>query len=186
MRRACIFLVFVFLIQSCIPLRVAPKIDDYNVGKGKNFKRSLPEREMFIFEDPKEAYMFYDCVDMKYGLNNDNVYDDIPFEIDDKQYFFSFYETEIQDKYLNLFPFVADISLNAALDNDDMEPILSDKAEGVRRNGNWYIAIEVYSDTEKDCLTINPLSRKVVLEYLRDLKNEYLATHNYNELIFKN
>ncbi len=154
--------------------------------QGQRFERNLPQREMFIFEDPKEAYMFYNYVDLKNALNNDNVYDDVPFEIDEKQYFFSFYETEIPDKQLNLFPFIADIFLNAAIGNDAIEPILSNRLEEIQRIGNWYIAIEVYTDTEKDCLALKSLSRETVLKYLRDLKEEYLSTNNYNELVFKN
>ena len=79
-----------------------------------------------------------------------------------------------------------DVFANAALGNEDMEPIFSDGDVGCSRVGNWYIAIEVYSDSEKDCLQENSLSRKSVLEYLRNLKSEYLNTHNYNEIVFKN
>jgi len=46
--------------------------------------------------------------------------------------------------------------------------------------------MEVFSDTEKDCLREGSVSRDIVLSYLRDLKNEYLATDNYNEVVFKN
>lgn len=186
MKSILLFFLSTLLLSSCIPLRVAPKISDYNVVRGKSFKRSLPKREMFIFQDPKDANMFYNYVDVKFNLNDEDVYDDVPFSIDGDQYFFSFYETEITDKTLNLFPFVADVFLNAALGNDEMEPILSEGAEGIHRQGNWYVAIEVYSDTETDCLKINSLSRIPVLKYLSRLKNEYLATHNYNELVFKN
>lgn len=54
------------------------------------------------------------------------------------------------------------------------------------RTGSWYIAMEVFSDLEGDCLLEGAVSRDVVLSYLRDLKNEYLATDNYNEIVFKN
>jgi len=67
---------------------------------------------MYIFEDPKDANEFYNYVNTKYNLNNKNGYDDVPFMIDGKQYFFSFYETEIKDKSINLFPVVADVLLN--------------------------------------------------------------------------
>ncbi|MBT8297081.1 MAG: hypothetical protein HKP42_09440 [Maribacter sp.] len=175
-----------FLVSSCIPLRIAPDIDDYRVTKGKAFKRVLPEREMFVFEDPKDADQFYNYVDTKYQLNNERVYDDVPFTIGEQQFFFSFYEVEIPDKSLNLLPVVLDIFTNAALGHDEMDPIFSDGDAGFSRVGNWYVAIEVYSDLEKDCLQMNSLSREAVLEYLRTLKKEYLSTHNYNEVVFKN
>lgn len=177
-----LFLVALFL-NSCIPLRIAPSISDYNVTKGKKFKRSLSRRQMFIFEDPKQANQFYDYVNTKYHLEHENVYDDIPFEMNGEQYFFSFYEVEIPDKAINLFPVVTSILFNAAIgtleDAEIAEPTMA-------RSDNWYLAIEVYSDLEKDCLEINSLSREVVLKYLRALKKEYLSTHNYNEVVFKN
>lgn len=175
-----------FILTSCIPLRIAPNIDDYRITKGKTFKKELPQREMFVFEDPKDADQFYNYVDAKFQLNNENVYDDVPFTIGEQQYFFSFYEVEIPDKSINLIPVVLDVFTNAALGNDEIDPIFSEEDVGYSRVGNWYIAIEVYSDLEKDCLQMNSLSREAVLEYLRTLKKEYLSTHNYDEVVFEN
>jgi len=186
MKKVGIFILFCFLIQSCIPLRIAPNIEDYKVTKGKKFKRSLPKREMFVFEDSKDANHFYDYANKKFLLDHQNVYDNIPFSTAGQQYFFSFYEVEIPNKAINLFPVFFDVFLNAALGNEDMEPYLSEDSETILRKGNWYIAIEVYNDYEKDCLHKNSLSRTSILNYLRDLKKEYLSTHNYNEVVFKN
>ncbi len=138
---------------------------------------------MFIFEDPKEANEFYNYVNTKYHLENENVYDDVPFKINGEQYFFSFYEVEIPDKAINFLPFVTSILFNAATGHfEDAE--IADPT--MARINNWYLAIEVYSDLEKDCLKTDSLSREVVLKYLRALKKEYLSTHNYNEVVFKN
>ncbi len=176
----------VFFLSSCIPLRIAPDIDDYRITRGKSFKRNLPKREMFVFEDPKDADHFYDYVNTRFQLNNENVYDDVPFKLEERQYFFSFYEIEIPDKSINFIPIIFDVFVNAALGNEDMDPIFSDGNAGYSRVGNWYIAIEVYNDLEKDSLQVNSLSREAVLEYLRTLKEEYLSIHNYNEVVFKN
>ena len=165
--------------QSCIPIRIAPNIDDYKVTKGKKFKRSLPKREMFVFEDSKDINHFYNYVDTKFQLNHENVYDDVPFMLNGVQYFFSFYEVEIPTKIVNLGGVVAD----AMLDDAGVGPIFEDSYAS--RKGHWYIAIEVYNDFEKDCLQDDALSREAVLKYLRALKQEYLITHNYNETIFK-
>ena len=182
-----LLLVFVlFLLQSCIPLRIAPKIEDYKITKGKKFKRSLPKRQMFIFEDAKEAEQFYNFVNLKFQLEHSKVYDDVPFEIDAKQYFFAWYEVEIPDKSINLLPVFFDLFLNVALGNEDMESYVSDDDNTYSRKGNWYLALEVYSDSEPDCLAETSLSREAVLKYLRALKKEYLVTHNYNETVFKN
>jgi len=183
MKKLLCVIASVALLNSCIPVRIAPSISDYNVTKGKKFKRSLSKRQMFIFEDPKEVNQFYNYVNTKYDLQHIDVYDNVPFKINGEQYFFSFYEVEIPDKTINLTPMITSVMFNALIgdfeDADIDEPTMS-------RNGNWYLAIEVYSDLEKDCLEINSLSREVVLKYLRALKKEYLSTHNYNEIVFKN
>ena len=181
-----LFLVFgIFLFQSCIPLRVAPQIDDYKIAKGKRFKRSLSKRQMFIFEDEKEAEQFYSFVNTKFQLNDENVYDDVPFKIAGTQYFLAWYEVEIPDKTLNLAPMFFQLFVGAALGSDD--PLENYNGDGdMVRKDNWYIALEVYNDLDPDCLVENSLSRAAVLKYLRALKKEYLNTHNYNETVFKN
>ena len=135
---------------------------------------------MFVFEDTKDNNHFYNYVNTKFQLNNENVYDDVPFTQNGIQYFFSFYEVEIPTKTINLVGFVADAMLGEA----GIDPIFEDSYDS--RKEHWYIAIEVYSDLEKDCLQVDSLSREVVLKYLRTLKHEYLITHNHNETVFKN
>ena len=179
-------IILFFLLASCIPLRIAPEIEDYRITKGHSFKKELPNRIMFVFEDPKDAGQFYNYINVTFQLNNENVYDDVPFTIENQQFFFSFYEVEIPDKSINLIPVLFDVLVNEAVGNEETDPILSDEDAGYSRVGHWYIAIEVYSDLEEDCLQMNSLSREVVLDYLRFLKKEYLSTHNYNEVVFKN
>ncbi len=183
MKRILLVMSLILIMESCIPIRIAPNINDYEITKGKNFKKSLPRRQMFIFEDPKEANHFYDYINTKFNLDDTNVYDDVPFNINGQQYFLSFYETEIPNKTINLLPTISSALFNAAIGNTDNEDISDPE---MVRNGNWYIAIEVYNDIEKDCLSDDSLSRTQVLKYLRDLKKEYLSTHNYNEVIFTN
>lgn len=180
MNKYLLVICFVLILQSCIPIRIAPTIDDYKLSKGKRFKKSLPKREMFIFNDAKDAEEFYNFVNIKFQLNDENVYDDVPFIYGDDQFFFSWYEVEIPNKSINLLP----IFIDAALTASDMDPVLENNYSS--RKGNWYLAIEVYNDLEADCLAENSLSKEKVLKYLRALKTEYLATHNYNETIFKN
>ena len=134
---------------------------------------------MFVFEDPKDVDAFYNYINTKYQLNYMLVDTDVPFKIMQRQYYFSFYEVEIPTKTINL----AQIFIDAALENNAMDPIFVDSYSS--RIGSYYIAIEVYNDEENDCLHENSLSRTYVLEYLRALKNEYLTTHNYNEVSFK-
>jgi hypothetical protein len=180
--RKSLLLVFVLGISiSCIPLRIAPNIKDYKLTKGKRFKKGLPQKTVFVFEDPKEANEFYNYINTKFQLDDYFVDVEVPFQIDGTNYFLSFYEVEIPTKTINLIPLALDGILNQAA---DMDPVFDELHTS--RIGNWYIAIEVFNDQEQDCLSEGSVSRDVVLPYLRELKSEYLATSNYNEVVFKN
>ncbi len=172
----------VFLLHSCIPIRIAPSISDYKVTKGKRFKRGLPKKTVFVFEDPKQAGEFYDYINTKYQLDDYYVDVQVPFTVGGDNHYFSFYEVEIKDKTLNMFPALFNAVMNEALGSEEDEYI---SGEDILERENWFIAMEVFSDSEKDCLHKDSPSRKQVLAYLRDLKKEYLATHNYNEVLFK-
>ncbi|AYN66069.1 hypothetical protein D1013_01070 [Euzebyella marina] len=184
MTRTIIAITAFFLFSSCVPVRIAPSIQDYKVMKGRRFKKGLSKRYFFIFEDPKEANQFYNYVNTKFELQHQNVYDDIPFKVDGEQFFFAFYEVNIPNKTLNFGPAIFNSVVSSALNYDDEHEFIS--GNHVTRNENWYVALEVYSDLEKDCLNPNSLSKEYVLTYLRYLKKEYLTTHNYNETLFKN
>ncbi|WP_343486883.1 hypothetical protein [Allomuricauda sp. d1] len=173
-------------LYSCIPLSIAPNIKDYKITKGKRFKRGLPKKTVFVFEDPKDAEHFYNYVNTKFNLQDYYVDVEVPFQLDGHNYFFSYYEVEKKDKTLNLFPLMVDATVNAALNNEDFETYLASEENSIQREHSWYIAIEVFSDVEKDCLHENYANRAAILTYLRDLKKEYLSTHNYNEVVFKN
>lgn len=181
MKRFLIILMSALCVSSCIPLRIAPNIKDYKITKGKKFKRGLPKKTVFVFEDPKDANEFYQYINTKFKLNDYYVDVEVPFEIEGNTFFFSFYEVEIPTKTINLIPLVIDGVLSQAA---DMEPMLEEVHTS--RTGNWYIALEVFSHSEDDALKEGCVSRDLVLPYLRDLKNEYLSTHNYNEVVFKN
>ncbi|MBC6997575.1 hypothetical protein [Cytophaga sp. FL35] len=176
-------ILFVFVISSCIPVRVAPSIKDYKVTKGKRFKKGLSKRNFFVFEDPKKANEFYDYVNTKFQLKGFNVQDDVPFIIGQDQYYFAFYEVSIPNKTLNLAPTIFNVAVSRALALEDNEEFVP--AEEIIRKDRWYIAKEVYSDMQTDCLMKDSFSKESVLAYLRALKDEYLTTHNYNETLFR-
>lgn len=180
--RKSLFLVFVLgIFISCIPLRIAPNIKEDKLTKGKRFKKGLPDKTVFVFEDPKDANEFYNYINTKFQLNDYFVDVEVPFEIEGSTYYFSFYEVEIPTKTINLVPLVLDGILSQAA---DMDPVFDELHTS--RVGNWYIAMEVFNDLEKDCLREGSVSRDIVLPYLRELKSEYLTTNNYNEVVFKN
>ncbi|BFP41118.1 hypothetical protein FGF1_19630 [Flavobacteriaceae bacterium GF1] len=186
MRNLSIILLGFFLVSSCIPLRVAPRISDYKTVKGKRFKKGLPKKTVFVFEDPKQAGHFYDYINTKFNLQDYYVDVEVPFQIDDNDYFFSFYEVEKKDKAINLIPLLFDVTMNAAFANEEFETYTATDENTIYRSGNYYIVMEVFSKMEKDCLHDDYVNRARVLTYLRSLKEEYLSTHNYNEVVFKN
>ncbi|WP_413996445.1 hypothetical protein [Maribacter sp. 2307ULW6-5] len=161
-------------------MRIAPNIKDYSLKEGKKFKRSLPTRNMFIFPDPKPANEFYKFVNIKFNLKHQKVHDDVPFRLNGKTYFFSFYEVNIPDKTVNLVP----LAVDAALANANLPTLLESTYE--TRKGNWYVAIEVYHDGEYDSLAPEAPDREALTAYFRELKNAYLETDYYHEALFKN
>ncbi|MEO9512882.1 MAG: hypothetical protein ABJN84_05810 [Flavobacteriaceae bacterium] len=181
MKKILLLSVFLVVFCSCIPIRIAPNIKDYKITKGKRFKRGLPKKTVFVFEDPKDADEFYNYINTKFQLKDYYVDTEVPFTIENETFYFSFYEVEIPTKTINLIPLVVDGIISQTT---EMDPMLEDVHSF--RIGNWYIAIEVFSGTGKDCLKEDSISKDMVLPYLRKLKQEYISTHNYNEVVFKN
>lgn len=77
--KSLITVLIVLFITSCIPLRIAPKIDTDKVKVARKFKRGLPNQYAFIFEDPKEADEFYYYINDKFDLNFDLVESNVLF-----------------------------------------------------------------------------------------------------------
>ena len=73
-------------------------------------------------ENPKAANEFYDYINVKYDLHDNNVYDDVPFMLEDKLSFFSFYEFEVKDKAIPILGIFADVLLSRALDSEEYQP----------------------------------------------------------------
>jgi hypothetical protein len=174
-----VLFIFSVLITSCIPLSIAPSIEDYKLVKGKRFKRKLPRYKTFIFEDPKKAGEFYQFADAKFNLQDEVIERMISFTLDDKEFYFSFYEVQKKTRTINLLPMVID----SKLDSKGIDPILED--DYLSRSGYWYLAISIIDTEEKDCLDENHKDYNKILSYLKDFKEEYLTTHNYLETVLK-
>ena len=172
-------LLTLLLLTSCIPLRIAPTIKDNKVMLAKKFKRDLPRFHSFIFKDPKDADEFYNFINMKYDLKHKDVEWNVPFFIDGKEYFLSFYESEIPTKTVNLIPIIID----AELESKGNSPLLEDIH--FSRIGNWYLVLTVFDSEIEDCLRPEYESREKVLKYLKELKEEYLTTHEYIQALWR-
>jgi hypothetical protein len=173
------FLLILILTTSCIPYKIAPKIENQKIMVAKKFKKHLPKEYAFIFKDPKEANEFYKYINIKFQLNDVDVDYDVPITINEVQYFLSFYEAEKSTKTINLIP----IAVDAALSNGNFDPALADSY--VSRSGNWYLAITILDEDSLNCLEPLYPFREDIIEYLKALKQEYLTTHEYAEVLFK-
>ncbi|MGV6832572.1 MAG: hypothetical protein ACWA5P_13550 [bacterium] len=167
------------LYTSCIPLRTAPNIETDKIYLGKKFKKSLAKTHYLIFEDSKNAFDFYHFINAKYQLNHENVGYNVPIHIEGTTYYLTYLEVERENKTLNLLPMMID----AAINDDCEDPMLQELYTS--RQGYWYIALEVRDENLKDALKPNYPERKAVATYLRNLRKEYYATSNYNELLLK-
>ncbi|WGK63946.1 hypothetical protein [Croceiramulus getboli] len=173
------FLSISFLVCSCIPLKLAPNIKTDKVVKAKRFKRDLPRQYAFVFKDPKDADDFFEFINTKYDQDYPGFTSNIPFTLEDSQYLISFYERERVNKTLNLFPMFVD----AGLDRAGVGPMLEDTYTS--RWGHWYVLLTVRDHDLNDCLAPRYPQREELVAYLRALKEEYLNTGNYLDLVFK-
>lgn len=177
--KAVLYFILLCLCGSCIPLRIAPTIDDHKVVTGKKFKRHLPKDQLFIFSDPKEAEAFYRFVDHKFDGKGEMLDTDIGFDLNNEHFYLTFYEVEIPTKFFNMGAVFVDLALASA----EIGPILEDQYSS--RKGHWYIAIGVHHNRYGDCLAITSPYREIVLAYLRDLKQEYISAQQYHDAFFK-
>ena len=143
-------------LTACIPVSFAPDFHKkgYKVKEAKRFKHKLPEQQAFIFEDTREAEAFYDFINTKLELYNLDVDYEVPFRIDGALYYLSFYEVE---------------KFTSAID------ILNLTDDVIIESGTWYIVITVVDNDSKDCLKESHPKHALVLQYLKDLKQEYLS-----------
>ncbi|RKS55094.1 hypothetical protein BC962_0049 [Gillisia mitskevichiae] len=177
--KSLLLLFLLLILTSCIPLRIAPNIKGEKLIVAKKFKRTLPRKHSYVFEDPKDANEFYNYINTKYDLGHEDVSYNVPIIINGYEYFLSFHEVEKITKTLNLIPLVID----AGLDSNGYSPLLEDMHS--TRTGNWYIVLTVSDSKMNDCLDPNYGDREVVINYLKQERLEYLTTSNYFDALFK-
>ncbi|MCB0398237.1 MAG: hypothetical protein KDD26_01185 [Winogradskyella sp.] len=179
MKRA-LLIVISLLLSSCIPYKIAPKFknEDYKVMKAKKFQRKLAKETSFIFKDPKDANEFYNYVNTKYKLNHNDVGLNTPIQINGTTYYFTYHEVERTDESLVLPLVVTDLKRSS----NGNDPLFEDHY--TTRKGHWYIVVTVYDNNLKNCLLDKHPMKTEVLQYLKDMQQEYLKTHNYEELLF--
>ncbi|GHC46065.1 hypothetical protein [Ulvibacter litoralis] len=174
------FIIILLLVTtSCIPLRVAPNLEEGKIVKAKKFVNNLPNQFSYVFDDPKEANEFYYYINAKYQLNYDDFNGNIPVVINGQTCYLTFYEVNKETKTVNLVPVLVD----AALEDKGHAPVL--KSLEVTRSGKWYLALTVTDDHLNDCLNEEHQNFEEVEKYVSNLRNEYLTTTHYIEVFLK-
>ena len=175
-----IILLLAIATTSCIPVSIAPKFknQDYKIMLAKKFQRKMPREMSFIFKDSKDANEFYQYINKKYQLNNIDVGINVPFQIDGQTLYLTYREAERTDKSINL-PLVA---IDAKRESNGNSPLFEDNYSS--RTGHWYIILTVYDESIKNCLKDNHSLKAKTIQYLKNLKQEYLTTQNYEALLF--
>lgn len=170
--------VLLFLLTSCIPVKIAPSIDTHKIMLAKRFKRKLPRETSFIFEDPKQAYEFYNYINTKFQLDDIDVGMNTPLKIKGKTYYLTYLEAEKTTKTVNV-PLVV---IDAKRESNGSSKLFEDSY--VTRKGEWYIVISIHDDNLKNCLLDDYPYRGRVINYLESMRQEYLNTSNYLDVYF--
>lgn len=166
------------VLYGCIPVQRAPNIKDFKVMNAKKFDKTIAPKTTFIFKDPKDADEFYNYINTKFQLKHDNVGYNSPVVVDGVELYLTYYEKEKLNTTLNL-PLVI---IDKKLEQEDIGPLFENNY--TKRTGEWYLMITVYDENLKNCLLKSHPLRPKVLKFLKELKDEYLNTHNYESLLF--
>lgn len=165
MKKVWVFLM-VLCFVSCIPLKYAPNIEDYDVVVAKKFKSDLPKRHAFVFEDRNDTEIFMQFIYWKFGRIDMDLKEDIPFDVDGQTYYMTFYERPRESASLNLLPLL--------IDGEVMGEELYD-SDGEY----WYILITVTDSELRDCLNPAYPDQKKVIYALSQLKEAYMNSDIY-------
>ena len=175
MKKLLICLLLLFTV-SCIPLQNAPDIKDYEIVLAKKFKRDLPSRYAFVFQDQMDADMFYQFFIWKFGRIDVDLHEDMPFQVGDSTFYITFYERQKKSVTLNLLPLVID----AVAMSSGGDPVIDDYDIVDKDNEIWYILIMATDSEYNDCLKPSYVKQNELVEALRELMEEY----NNTELIY--
>ena len=169
----------IFCLVSCVPISIAPDLENGKVIRAKKFKRKLPNRHSYVFTDPKNADEFYYFINTKFQRENEDVEYNVPVDIEGKRYYVSFYETEKSTQTINLLTIIVD----RAIAGDDGEPYLEDIYTS--RWGTWYVGLMIADEDFNDALNPEYVHYDQVSDYSENLKDEYLSMTNYNQSILQ-
>lgn len=157
----CLLSSFV-LIHGCIPIKLAPQISEYRIDRGVDIDKSLKtEKNLFVFENREKGLHFFNFFSKKYKLEPHGRGSRFSVNLNDTDFDVFVFAPQINNSYLDF----TEIIDNNEYDKDD------DYDETYH-----YIAMRVSSAYEDDCLSLNSLHHNVIVNYLKELKTEYLSS----------
>ena len=171
----------ILFLSSCFPLSIPPNLEKGKLIEAQKFKRKLPKQYAYIFTDPKDANEFYYYLNAKFPPNQaGDSEDNVPIQIDNTNYYISFYETEKKSRIVNLLPALA----NEVMRKNNVSIELNEPP--IVRGGTWYIVLVITDSEFNDALSPNSEYQKKMLAYAKSIHNEYISTTNYNSIWLQN
>ncbi|MBC9797286.1 hypothetical protein [Sinomicrobium weinanense] len=152
----------VVLTHGCIPVKQAPRISEYRIERGVDIDKSIKtKKNIFIFQNRKRAPHFFNFISGKYKLKPHGGGKRFSVNLNDTDFDIFVFAPQISDAYLDF---------TGLTDEDENDP-------GYNSGDAYhYIAMRVSSEYEEDCLSLNSLQHNVVVNYLKELKTEYLSS----------
>ena len=145
--------------------------------RANKFQRKMPRETSFIFKDSKDANEFYTYINKKYKLNDMDVGINTPIQIDGQTLYLSYHEAERTDETINI-PLVV---IDAKRESNGNFRMFEDNYSS--RTGHWYILLTVYDEAITNCLKVKHPMKAKTIQYLKNLKQEYMSTQNYEALL---
>lgn len=172
-----IFFLIILVASSCVPIAIAPNLEEGKVIRAKKFKHKLPNRYSYVFTDSKAADEFYYFINTKFQRDHQYVEDNVPVAIAGKQYYISFYETDKETQTINLLTMAIDRAIAGKGNDGYLEEAYTS------RWGTWYVGLLITDEDFNDALNPDYNDYSTVVSYAKELKEEYYRMTNYNQAI---
>ena len=159
-KRIFSLLMIFYFLQSCVVTQPAYQIDDYYIAQnGKDVLGTKP-LNAFIFENNLKNLPFEQFLAIKYKLDN-YLTREFWITIDNNKFKLLIYDLAEFDKYFGTTNF-------AAVNQENIANIVGGQPK--------FIAISMISDANEDCLSDKSIFQNLAINYLKNLKNEYIST----------
>lgn len=150
---------FPFFVFSCIPVKTNPKIAEYHILNPIPNKLNEKSREgIFIFENKRMSGSFQSFLVQKLNPTNKKENRDFLVAIQGTKFIISVLDQREMETYIDL-----------------TDVFIKSPKPGLVKTGDEksYVAITVKTPNGEDCLKNNSLYQNIVINYLKELKQEY-------------